>query len=66
MASREAKLTRPAVVAPVVSMQPVVQPAVKVRPSIEAKVPSIEAVAPLVSMLLLQLLFFLNFSFFDF
>uniref|UniRef100_A0A2N9GJR0 RNA-directed DNA polymerase n=1 Tax=Fagus sylvatica TaxID=28930 RepID=A0A2N9GJR0_FAGSY len=47
VASREAKLTKLAVVAPVVSMQPVVQPTVNVRTSIKATVPSIKAVAPL-------------------
>uniref|UniRef100_A0A2N9EPR3 Aminotransferase-like plant mobile domain-containing protein n=1 Tax=Fagus sylvatica TaxID=28930 RepID=A0A2N9EPR3_FAGSY len=45
--SREAKLTKPAIVASVVSMQPVAQPTVKVRTSIEVTVPSIEAVASL-------------------
>jgi uncharacterized membrane protein YdbT with pleckstrin-like domain len=49
--SREAKLTKLVVVAPVVSMQQVVQPAVKVRTSIEVAAPSIEAVALLVSMI---------------
>jgi hypothetical protein len=66
IASREENLTKTAVVAPMVSMQPVVQPAVKVKPLIEATVPSIEAVAPLVSMFLPRLLSFLGSSFSDF
>jgi hypothetical protein len=49
--SGDAKLTKPAVMALVVSMQQVVQLAVKVRTSIEVAASSIEAVAPLVSML---------------
>ncbi len=47
---REAKLTEPTIVAPVVSMQ-AVQSAIEVRPSIEAVTSSIEAAAPLVKML---------------
>ena len=39
--SGEAKLTKPAVIAPVVSVQQVVQPAVKVRTSIEVAALSI-------------------------
>ena len=60
MASREVKLTKPAVVAPVVLMQLVVQPIVKVRTSIEATVPSIKAVAPLVIMLFTSALILLK------
>jgi hypothetical protein len=60
VASREAKLTKLAVVAPVVSMQLVVQPTVKVRTSIKATVPSIKAVAPLVSMLFTSALILLK------
>ena len=47
----EAKLTKPIVMAPVVLVQQVIQPTIEVRTSIEAATPSIEAVAPLVSML---------------
>ena len=47
----EAKLTKPIVMAPVVSVQQVVQPAIEVRTSIEAATSSIEVAAPLVSML---------------
>ncbi len=65
IASREENLTKTAVVAPVVSMQSVVKPAVKVKPLIEATVPSIEVVAPLVSMFLPRLLSFLGSSFSD-
>jgi hypothetical protein len=46
-----AKLTKPTVMAPVVSVQQVVQPTIEVRTLIEAATPSIEAAAPLVSML---------------
>ena len=46
-----AKLTKPTVMAPVVSVQQVVQPAIEVRTLIEAATPSIEAATPLVSML---------------
>ena len=46
-----AKLTKPTVMAPVVSMQQVAQPAIEVRTSIEAATSSIEVAAPLVSML---------------
>ena len=60
VASREVKLTKPAVVAPVVLMQLVVQPIVKVRTSIEATVPSIKAVAPLVIMLFTSALILLK------
>uniref|UniRef100_A0A2N9FED4 Aminotransferase-like plant mobile domain-containing protein n=1 Tax=Fagus sylvatica TaxID=28930 RepID=A0A2N9FED4_FAGSY len=44
---KEAKLTKPIVVAPVVSMQQTVQSAIEVRPSIEAATSSIKAAAPL-------------------
>uniref|UniRef100_A0A2N9H3S9 Aminotransferase-like plant mobile domain-containing protein n=1 Tax=Fagus sylvatica TaxID=28930 RepID=A0A2N9H3S9_FAGSY len=42
-----AKLTKPTVMAPVVSVQQVVQPTIEVRTLIEAATPSIEAAAPL-------------------
>ena len=45
------RLTKPTVLAPVVSVQQVIQPAIKVRTSIEAATSSIEAATPLVSML---------------
>jgi hypothetical protein len=48
---KEAKLTKPAVMAHVVSVQQVVQPAIKVRTSIKAATLTIEATASLVSML---------------
>ena len=51
MVLKEAKLTKPTVMAHVVSVQQIVQPAIEVRTSIEAATPSIEAATPLVSML---------------
>ncbi len=51
MVPRKAKLTKPTVMALVVSVQQAVQPAIEVRTSIEAATSSIEAAAPLVSML---------------
>jgi hypothetical protein len=57
---KEAKLTKPIVVTPMVSTQQAVQSVVEVRPSIEAATSSIEAAAPLVRMLFaFNLLFFL-------
>ena len=47
---KEVKLTKPAVMAPVMSVQQVVQPAIEVRTLIKAATPSIEAAASLVSM----------------
>ncbi len=51
MVPREARLTKQTAVATVVSVQQVAQPAIEVRTSIEAVTSSIEAAAPLVSML---------------
>jgi hypothetical protein len=47
---REARLTKQIVVATVVSVQQVAQPAIEVRTSIEATTSSIEVAAPLVSI----------------
>ena len=46
-----AKLTKPTVIAPVVSVQQVIQPAIEVRTLIKAATSSIEAATPLVSMI---------------
>jgi uncharacterized membrane protein YdbT with pleckstrin-like domain len=48
---REARLAKQTAVATVVSVQKVAQPAIEVRTSIEAATSSIEAAAPLVSMI---------------